>query len=107
MGVVKLKNELNSNDQFDVAGYLRKEYDFVQVRSTFNTLEAVFDEDTQKGVDRVMRGILQDLTEAEAAAKFNEEGVRTPKKLLSTKNKLEKLDGQFKKLFEYLIAKAE
>merc|ERR1712216_690589 len=93
VGIVKLKNALAEDDQFDVAKYLRQEYDFVKVRSTFNTLEAVWDEDTQKGVDRVMRGILQDLVETESAAKFNEEGKRTPKKLLSTKNKLEKLDG--------------
>ena len=50
VGVVKRKNELNANDQCDVAGYLRKEYDFVQVRSTFNALEAVFDPDASKRV---------------------------------------------------------
>ena len=68
IGIVNLQKALAANDQADVAKTLKTDYDFVKVRATFNALTPVFDEDTQKGVDRITRGILQDLVEAEAAA---------------------------------------
>ena len=104
IGIVNLQKALAANDQADVAKTLKTDYDFVKVRATFNALTPVFDEDTQKGVDRITRGILQDLVEAEAAAKFNDKGQRTPKKLALLSEKLTKLDGSFRKLFSYLIA---
>ena len=60
---------------------MKKEYDIVKVRATFNKLTPIWDEDTQRGVDRLTRAVIQDITEAEAASKYNDEGVRTPKKL--------------------------
>ena len=56
-------------------------------------------------MDRLTRGVLQDLVETETAAKFNEAGVRTPKKLALTVAKLDKLDGEFRKLFSYCVSK--
>jgi len=105
VGIVKLKQALEANDQADIASTLKKDYDFVKVRATFNALTPIWDEDTQRGVDRLTRGVLQDLVETEAAAKFNEAGKRTPKKLALTIAKLDKLDGEFRKLFSYCIAK--
>ena len=104
IGIVKLSNELKSNDQYDVAAVLKKDYDFVKVRATFNALTVVWDEDTQKGVDRITRGILQDLVETEAAAKFSDKGTRSAKKIALTQEKLTKLDGSFRKLFSYLVS---
>lgn len=106
-GVVQIRGALEANPQFNVAGLLAKEYDFVKVRATFNNLTPLWDEETQRGVDRVMRGVLQSITEVEAAAKYNDDGVRTPKKLALTQEKLAKLDGAFRKLFPYLIADAQ
>lgn len=106
-GVVQVRDALEKNDQFNVGGLFAKEYDFVKVRATFNNLEALWDEETQRGVDRAMRSVLQGITEVQAAAKYNDEGVRTPKRLAATKQKLEKLDGDFRKLFAYLISDAQ
>merc|ERR1712094_159483 len=93
VGVVKLREVLN------------KEYDIVKVRATFNKLTPIWDEDTQRGVDRLTRAVIQDITEAEAAAKYNDAGVRTPKKLTLLTAKLDKLDGSMRKLFGYCITK--
>merc|ERR1711924_305527 len=92
-------------NEFDVGKVLKKEYDIVKVRATFNKLTPIWDEDTQRGVDRLTRGVIQDITEAEAAAKYNDAGVRTPKKLTLLTAKLEKLDGSMRKLFGYCITK--
>merc|ERR1719311_315843 len=81
----------------------RKDYDLLKVRGTFNALAAVWDEDTQRATDRIMRSILQDLVEVETAAKLVD-GKRSPKKLKLTNEKLVKLDQNFRKLFSYLIA---
>ena len=48
---------------------------------------------------------MQDITEAEAASKYNDEGIRTPKKLTLLTAKLDKLDGSMRKLFGYCISK--
>merc|ERR1719506_1347813 len=80
-----------------------KDYDLLKVRGTFNALAAVWDEDTQRATDRIMRSILQDLVEVETAAKLVD-GKRSPKKLKLTNEKLVKLDQNFRKLFSYLIA---
>ena len=76
-----------------------------QVRATFNKLTPIWDEDTQRGVDRLTRAVIQDITEAEAASKYNDAGVRTPKKLTLLTAKLDKLDGSMRKLFGYCITK--
>jgi len=102
-GIVQLKAELEKNDQIDIASVLRKDYDLLKVRGTFNALAAVWDEDTQRATDRIMRSILQDLVEVETAAKLVD-GKRSPKKLKLTNEKLVKLDQNFRKLFSYLIA---
>ena len=105
VGVVKLREVLNNDDQFDVGKVLKKEYDIVKVRATFNKLTPIWDEDTQRGVDRLTRAVIQDITEAEAASKYNDAGVRTPKKLTLLTAKLDKLDGSMRKLFGYCITK--
>ena len=105
VGIVRLREALAKDDQFDTSKVLKKDYDYVKVRATFNKLEPIWDEDTQKGVDRLMRGVLQDITEAEAAGKYNEAGARTPKKLTLLTSKLDKLDGELRKLFGYCVTK--
>ena len=105
VGVVKLREVLSNDNQFDVGKVLKKEYDIVKVRTTFNKLTPLWDEDTQRGVDRLTRGVIQDITEAEAASKYNDEGIRTPKKLTLLTAKLDKLDGSMRKLFGYCISK--
>merc|ERR1712159_967110 len=48
VGVVRLREVLNNDNQFDVGKVLMKEYDYVKVRATFNKLTPLWDEDTQR-----------------------------------------------------------
>ena len=41
-----------------VGKVLKKEYDYVKVRATFNKLTPLWDEDTQRGVDQCINQIV-------------------------------------------------
>lgn len=86
---------LQKNPQTDVGGYVRKEFDFVKVRSELNAINSAFDEDTQRGTDRIIRNILQDITEVETANKQKEGVQRSERRLEILVGKLTKLDQGF------------
>mmetsp|Transcript_45180 Transcript_45180/g.141570 ORF Transcript_45180/g.141570 Transcript_45180/m.141570 type:complete len:174 (+) Transcript_45180:247-768(+) len=52
----------------------------------------VFDEDTQRGTDRLIRVIMQDISEAELAATQKRGVPRTERKLDALRRKMQKLD---------------
>lgn len=60
--VRELKSTLTADGQVDLGPTLRKQFDAGSVRACLNTVNSAFDEDTQKGTDRLIRGVLQDLT---------------------------------------------
>ena len=103
VSTLRIQCALNDSPNFDVAGAVRKELNIYKVRDTFNALNAVFDEDTQKSTDRSQRGILQDLLEVETNGKVKSDGTRSEKKLATTKEKLNKLEEAFKKLDSYFV----
>ena len=86
---------LEKNPQTDVGGYVRKEFDFVKVRAELNTINTAFDEDTQRGTDRLIRNILQDITEVETANKQKEGVPRSERRYDILVGKLTKLDQSF------------
>lgn len=100
--VQALRAKVASDAQFDVGAAIRADLDPTRVRSTFNALNPLFDKDTQKGTDRLQRGILQDLVEIDTSAKVAPGKARSPKKLALVNEKLEKLEMTFQKLNEYL-----
>ena len=53
------------------------------------------DEDTQRGTDRLIRVILQDLTEMEAANSQKDGIERSPRRVANMMAKLDKLQGSF------------
>lgn len=62
-GIVReLKTTLTTDGQVDLGPTLRKQLDFSKLRACLNTANSALDEDTQKGTDRLIRGILQDIT---------------------------------------------
>eukprot|EP00559_Dactyliosolen_fragilissimus_P007317 CAMPEP_0184869280 /NCGR_PEP_ID=MMETSP0580-20130426/33495_1 /TAXON_ID=1118495 /ORGANISM="Dactyliosolen fragilissimus" /LENGTH=209 /DNA_ID=CAMNT_0027370655 /DNA_START=92 /DNA_END=721 /DNA_ORIENTATION=+ len=93
--VDSMKSALSANDQADIGPTIRKEFDFVQLRTDLNTLNSAFDEDTQRGTDRIIRIILQDITELEAANKQKPGVSRSEKRLAIMNGKLEKLSSAF------------
>jgi hypothetical protein len=90
-----IKALLDSNNQADVGPIIRKELDFVQLRADLNTLNSAFDEETQRGTDRLVRLIMQDVTELETANKQKPGVERSEKRLSIMYGKLEKLNKAF------------
>mmetsp|Transcript_837 Transcript_837/g.1003 ORF Transcript_837/g.1003 Transcript_837/m.1003 type:complete len:209 (-) Transcript_837:2181-2807(-) len=90
-GVRQMQEALKKNSQTDVGPFLRKEYDFVKLREALNTVNSAFDEDTQKGTDRLIRNILQDITELETANRQKEGVARSDRRLDIMLSKLDKL----------------
>ncbi len=93
--VQDMSARLKKDDQADIGAIIRKDFDFVQLRADLNTLNTAFDEDTQRGTDRLVRLILQDITELETANRQKEGVARSEKRLSIMFGKLDKLDKAF------------
>lgn len=93
--VQSIQEALEKNPQADVGPFLRKEFDFAKLRTDLNTLNTAFDEDTQRGTDRLIRNIMQDITELETANKQKDGVERSERRLSIMKGKLAKLSQAF------------
>lgn len=100
--VQSMASSLASNDQTDIGPMIRKELDFVKLRVDLNTFNSAFDEDTQRGTDRLVRIILQDITELETANKQKDGIARSERRLAIMNGKLQKLDKAFSDLLSFL-----
>jgi hypothetical protein len=60
--IVDLKEKLLVDGNVDVSSYM-KDLGKGKMRTTLNKFNTAFDEETQKGTDRLIRNVLQDLTE--------------------------------------------
>jgi len=100
--VQSMKKSLASDGQTDVGPTIRKDFDFIQLRTDLNTLNSAFDEDTQRGTDRIIRIILQDITELEAANKQKPGVPRSEKRLAIMNGKLDKLSKAFSDYLEFV-----
>lgn len=90
-----LANTLEKDAQADLAPTIRKKFDFVEVRQALNTLNSIYDEDTQRGTDRLIRLVMQDITELETANRQKEGVTRSGRRLDIMKGKLNKLSQSF------------
>ena len=86
---------LGKDSQADIGPSVRKNLDLVQLRQDLNTLNTAFDEDTQRGTDRLVRLIMQDVTELETANKQKPGVQRSEKRLDIMVGKLQKLNKAF------------
>lgn len=93
--VCTIRDTLKSDPQANVGPTIRAKFDFTALRTDLNTLNSAFDEDTQRGTDRVIRLILQDITELETANKQKEGVPRSSKRLAIMMGKLDKLAAAF------------
>ena len=93
--VKELSAALDTNPQADLGPAIRKNLDFVQLRTTLNTLNTAFDEDTQRGTDRLIRLVMQDITELETANRQKDGIARSERRLGTMKGKLDKLAVSF------------
>lgn len=93
--VREMQAALKSDSQVNLKSTIVKDFDFATLRETLNTLNTAFEEDTQRGTDRLIRAILQDLTELEVANNVKEGVQRSPRRLEIMEGKLAKLDEAF------------
>jgi hypothetical protein len=93
--VSQMKDALQKDSQVNLGPVLRKQFDFSKLRASLNTLNSAFDEETQRGTDRLIRGILQDLTELEVANTQKDGIPRSDIRVAKMNAKLDKLLGAF------------
>ena len=105
--VAEMKKALSANSQIDLKPVLRKEFEFAALRSDLNTLNTAYDEDTQRGTDRLIRVILQDLNELEVANAQKEGIPRSDIRLAKMNGKLDKLQDAFNTFLKFSPAAVE
>lgn len=93
--VVDMKATLASDNQADIGPKIRKDFDFSVIRTDLNAINAALDEDTQRGTDRIVRAILQDITELEVTQKQKPGVPRSETRLSNVNKKLDKLEKSF------------
>lgn len=93
--VARLQSTLAADPQANIRSTLLKELDAAGLRETLNAVNTAFDEDTQRGTDRLIRVILQDITELEQANAQKEGIPRSPRRLDIMNGKLTKLSQAF------------
>jgi hypothetical protein len=93
--VLSMKSTLTADRQANLAPTIQSKLDFVALRTDLNTVNSVFDEDTQRGTDRIIRIILQDITELETANRQKEGIVRSDRRVETMMAKLNKLEQAF------------
>ena len=93
--VNRMQASLESDPQANVKPVIVKELDFASLRENLNAVNSAFEEDTQRGTDRLIRVIMQDITELETANSQKEGVERSPRRLEIMKGKLAKLNKAF------------
>lgn len=93
--VLEMKGVLAADAQADIGPMIRKGFDFSVIRTNLNAINAALDEETQRGTDRIVRAILQDITELEVSQKQKPGVARSETRLNNVNRKLEKLEKSF------------
>merc|ERR1712151_1401143 len=101
--VAEMEGALKQNSQIDLGPTIRKNLDFVQLRETLNTYNSAFDEETQRGTDRLIRVVLQDITELETANRQKDGIPRSDRRVEAMQGKLKKLNEAFSDLLKFAV----
>lgn len=99
--VAEMKSSLGSDTQVNLGPIIRKSFDVSKLRADLNALNSAFDEETQRGTDRLIRGIVQDLTELERANDQKEGIQRSDRRVANMNAKLDKLQTAFNDLLAF------
>lgn len=91
----EMQKQLAENPQLDLKGAIVKYFPFDKIRAALNTANTALDEDTQRGTDRLVRNIIQDISELEAANYLKPGVTRSERKIEIMNRKLQKLEAAF------------
>lgn len=96
-----MQDILEKDPQANLRPVIIKNLDFAALRESMNVYNTAFEEDTQRGTDRLIRIIMQDITELEIANQQKKDVPRSERRLEILKNKLAKLDSAFDQLLAF------
>merc|ERR1712166_1145647 len=99
--VTDMKKSLAANSQVDLKPVIRKEFEASKLRAELNSLNSAFDEDTQRGTDRLVRVILQDLNELEVTNAQKDGVPRSDIRVSKMNAKLDKLQLAFDSFLKF------
>lgn len=99
--VKALKADFQSNKQMDVSARLASDFDVAFVRSSLNKFSAAFSEDTQRGGDRLIRQVIQGLTELDREASVKEGRARSGAKAEAILRRLSAVEDSLDTLAAY------
>eukprot|EP00612_Vaucheria_litorea_P000010 CAMPEP_0171451742 /NCGR_PEP_ID=MMETSP0945-20130129/120_1 /TAXON_ID=109269 /ORGANISM="Vaucheria litorea, Strain CCMP2940" /LENGTH=176 /DNA_ID=CAMNT_0011976253 /DNA_START=129 /DNA_END=659 /DNA_ORIENTATION=+ len=100
--ILELQDKLSKDPQADLRTALKERLSYSKLRNDLNTAGSAFEEDSQRGLDRITRIILQDIVEFEEASKFKKDGsLRNERRITSMKAKLKKLEQAFDEMLSY------
>eukprot|EP01036_Dinobryon_divergens_P027740 gene27740-36562_t len=96
--VGSLKESLSKDAQADIVVALEKDLSPGKIRSTLNQYNNAFAEDTQRGTDRLIRNVIQDVNELGREASIKPGKQRSAAKLATTLKRLTAAEDALKEL---------
>ena len=99
--IEEMKATLKADSQADIGAAVSKNLERSQLRTDLNTFNTAFDEDTQRGTDRIIRIIVQDISELEISNKQKPGVPRSQIRLDNLNGKLNKLSKAFGELLAF------
>ena len=78
--IAGLKEDLSKDTNTDLSARIKRDLNIGVVRSQLNKFNALFSEDTQRGTDRLIRNLLQDITELDRTTVIKSGKIRSETK---------------------------
>jgi len=98
----ELQDAFKADPNVQLSESIKGSFKIVAIRDELNKVTfAAFDEDTQIKTDRLVRNIIQDLVELEAASKLKEGADRSPKRVAAVDKWLKQSIGDYGKFLAY------
>merc|ERR1712228_568899 len=98
----QIETALDKYPQADIGPAIRKNFEISALRNDLNILNTAFDEDTQRGTDRLIRNIVQDVNEVEIANQQKPGVPRSDIRLGNLKKKVTKLAKAFEDVLAFV-----
>jgi hypothetical protein len=97
-----IKADLEKDNQMDVLSRLQSQLNPAPIRITLNKYNTAFDEDTQRGTDRLIRTILQDITELQREGTVKAGKQRSETKVAAIQKRLSAAENDLIMLGKYM-----
>lgn len=93
-----IKADLKKDSNVDLVGRVAKDLNVGKIRSVLNKYNQAFSEDTQRGTDRLIRGIVQDVQELERDVVVKAGKARSESKIKNLEKRLDATEAAFNEL---------